>query len=122
MFRSRMLALAGALALSVSLAGCGTLFSASGTTPAQANTVAAAEQSYTELAKLETAYAKSGLETKAQAIVIKSLDNAVYADIVAARTAVANNDNPAAAAALQLFNQGYASLTAYLAQKNGGSP
>jgi hypothetical protein len=120
----RLAVFAGAIALSVGMSGCSTieslLPSTSSTTVAQANTAAAAEQAYTQLANLEVVYAKSGAETKAQAAVIKALDQAVYADVVAARTAVANNDNVALATALQLFNQAQAALATYLTNAKGG--
>lgn len=97
----RRLAIAGLAALA--LAGCASLLGTG--SPAEATTVYAAEQAYTGVAHLETVYLGSGVATKAQATFIKNLDSAVYADVVAGRTAVANKDSAAEAVALRLFNQ-----------------
>ncbi len=119
----KRLLIAGALALA--LAGCasssgGGIVAIGHTSPAQATTVAAAEVAYTNAAHLEKTWAESGKATPAQAKFAKDLDNAVYADIVAGRTAVANNDSAAVAVALKLFNQALPELTGYVA--NGGTP
>lgn len=99
----RLIAIAGFAALA--LASCTTLQSLTSSSPAEVTTVYAAEQAYTAAAKLEAAYLNSGAATKAQATFIKNVDNAVYADVVAGRTAAANNDSAAIAVALKLFNQ-----------------
>jgi membrane-bound lytic murein transglycosylase B len=110
----RMLAMAAVLAV----AGCASLGTSS---PAEATTVAAAEQGYTTAAHLEVVWLNSGKATPAQAQVAKALREAVYADVVAGRTAVASNDSAAIAVALKLFNQALPAFTGYLAGKGGAS-
>lgn len=112
--------IAGALALA--LAGCASGLSSLGTsTPGQANTVAAAEIAYTKAANLETLWLQSGKATAPQAKFAKNLEAAVYDDVVAGRTAVANKDSAAIAVALKLFNQALPEFTGYIVN-NGGKP
>src|SRR5579872_1019625 len=110
--------IAGAFALA--LAGCSTIQNLGTPTPAQATTVAAAEVAYTAATNLEIAWLQSGKAKPAQAKFAKNLEGAVYADIVAGRTAVANNDSAAVAVALKLFNQALPEFSNYIA--NGGQP
>ncbi len=106
----RRLAMVGlaCLALSgtaVAVTGCSTMDAVFGSPSAQtATTVAAAENAYTTGANLATLYLKSGKASKATAAAIASADAQVYKDLVAARVAVANGNNPAIAAALAQFN------------------
>jgi hypothetical protein len=119
--------LALAMASPLALGGCSSTLQDLGNavtgpaTPAQATTVGAAEQAYTVALNLGTVWLKSGKATKAQAATAKAMENALYTDLVAARTAVANGDNPGVAAALSMFNQAMPQLTAYIATNGGGS-
>lgn len=117
----RSLAFAAFAALA--LAGCASTLSAVAGPPsaAEATTVAAAESAYTTAARLETVWLKSGKATAAQAKVAKAFEGAAYADIVAAREAIAANDSAAVAVAMKLFNQALPAFTGYVA-KNGGAP
>lgn len=134
MHRWKMLALAGLAA--IALAGCNTLTdlgswgvtaagsnaaTSASTSPAEATTVAQAEIAFTAAARIETAWLKSGKATPANAKVAKSIRQAVYADLVAARTAVANNDSAAITVALNLFNQALPLFRDYIAKNGGGS-
>lgn len=104
----------------VAVGGCSALQHLSESTPGQATTVAAAEQLYTTATRIEIAWLKSGKATPAQAKVAKALEGAAYADIVAAREAVAANDSPAVAVSLKLFNQALPAFRDFLTA-NGGA-
>lgn len=95
--------------------------SASSTTTQQSTAMAQAEIAFTAAAVLEKAWLQSGKATPAQATVAKALREALYADIVAGRTAVANNDSPGIAVALNLFNQALPQFRAYIAKNGGGT-
>lgn len=123
--RSNFRALVVAAALGASLAALGgctqmqsawggvqTLFGAP--SPQVSTTVAAAENAYTTVSKLATAYLKTGKATAGQKAEIARADSLVYADIVAARNAVAKNDSPAVAVALQTFNVDLPKLSALI--------
>lgn len=114
MGRLRMLVFGTAV---LALAACSSLQHLTTGSAGEAKSAAAAELAYTEVAKAETIWLGSGQVTKGQAKVAKALDAAVYADVVAAREAVANNDSAAVAIALQLFNQALPALKGYV----GGS-
>ena len=117
--RSIRTLVAGAF-LALALAGCGGGLASLGiTTPGQATSVAAAEQAFTVAANLETVWLKSGKATPAQASQAKALREAVYSDLVVARTAVANNDSAAIATGLALYNQALPVFTAYIANHGG---
>lgn len=122
------MALAGfaVLALAGSVSGCGALQNFGNAvvgkpTATTATTVAAAENAFTTAANLETVWLKSGKATKAQAATAKELRTTVYSAVVAARTAVANGDNPGVAVALNMFNTALPQFTAYLSANGGGS-
>jgi hypothetical protein len=127
MILKRMFALAAlcaAMAAPPLLAGCsaiqvGTAIAGAPSTESKV-AVAAAENAFTSAVRLETVWLQSGKATAAQARTAKALREAVYSNIVAARTAAANNDNPGVAVALKLFNQALPVFAGYVA--NGGAP
>lgn len=124
MHRLRMIAAAGVLA-ALALAGCASIESVlpslGSASPAQATTCAAAETLYTSAVNGgEIPWLQLSTTTKAQATVAKSVEGAVYADIVVCRTATANGDSPAIATALALFNQAYPAFLEKIG-KGGGS-
>lgn len=111
------LAMVGLAALA--LASCSTLQHLTSPGVSDAKTVAAAEISYTEVAKAEKLWAESGKATPAQANVAKALDESVYSTVKAGREAVANHDSAATAVALDLFNNALPKLRSYIA--SGGA-
>lgn len=115
--------IAGAL-FALALSGCASTLSAVTGPPsaAEATTVAAAEVAFTTAVKAETLWLNSGKATAAQASQAKAYRQAVYDDIVAARTAIANNDSAAVAVSLKLFNQALPAFSGYIATSSGGKP
>jgi hypothetical protein len=107
-----------ALLAAPSLTACGSLADAAtsvtSSSPAQANTLAAAELTYTAVAKVAKVYLQSGTASPATAKSIGDLDNQVYAALLAARQAQSSGNSPAIAAALQVFNTKYGSLWGFL--------
>ena len=83
-------------------------------TPEQAQAVAQAEVAYTAAVQLGTVWLKSGKATASQARTAVALEKALYAALVAARTAVANGDSPGAAAALALMGSALPAFTGYI--------
>ena len=121
--RSFKTLVAGAL-FALALSGCASTLNAVAGPPsaAEATTVAAAEVAFTQAAKAETLWLKSGKATPAQAKVAKAFREAAYADIVAGREAIANNDSAAAAVAVKLFNQALPAFSGTFATSSGGQP
>ena len=126
MRRLGLLAAVGALVLLVG--GCQTVGDAiqsvgtdlTTARPADASDVAAVEATFTAAAGVATVWAKSGHETPAQAQIVENYRTAIYANIVVARTAVANGDSAAAAVALNLARAGLTALTGYVGTNGGG--
>lgn len=88
--------------------------SATSATPAQAHTVAAAENLYTLVAHAATVYVKSG---KASPLTVKAIgdyDNQAYSALVAARKAAQSGNSALIAAALEVWNSKYGDLSRYL--------
>jgi hypothetical protein len=123
MKRLALIAGAGVLALALPLlSACDTISnalagnaaSAVSTSPAQAHTLAAAENAYTAAATAARVYVQSGKASRAVVAQIGQLDNEAYAALVAARQANSRGDSPALAAALEVFNAKYGSLWGFL--------
>ena len=131
MTRMRMLAMAGLACLALAgptmmLSGCGAVQAVGDAvtgapSPATQTAVGGLENAFTVAVNTETVWLKSGKATAAQAAVAKTFREAVYADVVAARTAVANHDSPAVAVAINLFNQALPAFTGYIASHGGGN-
>ena len=85
--------------------------------------VAVLEQSYTVAAIAGTAWLKSGLATPAQAQQLETLNDAVHAELVAARTAAENGNSVTIVATYTALTQGLQAFQAFeTANKIGVTP
>ena len=113
-----------ALLLLFPLGGCQTLenavswFTTTNTTPAEANSVAAAANLYLAAAKAADAYIKSGAASPDVAAKIASLSSAARKDLDDALAAEQAGDSAKVTIAIDAFNQAYPTLLSFL-QQNG---
>lgn len=83
-------------------------------TPAQANSVAAAENLYVVVAHAATAYVKSGKPAPEVSKKIADLDLQLFNALKAARAAAESGNSAAVATALEVWNSRYGDLAKYL--------